>query len=112
MHRPAHNYITWRTFSTYRRVRTHAVTSLAAFQSHWWFIAIARIAGNAVSACSIMSGIVDHQLPRTRQRVKIIQRHARSSRFLAPAVLLIVATTVLTAQSPQDAAPMQDPGTP
>lgn len=41
-----------------------------------------------------------------------MQRHARSSRFLAPAVLLIVATTVLTAQSPQDAAPMQDPGTP
>src|ERR1022692_2211741 len=41
-----------------------------------------------------------------------MQRHARSSRFLAPAVLLIVATTVLTAQSPQDAGPMQDPGTP
>ena len=39
-------------------------------------------------------------------------RHARSSRFLAPAALLMAAASVLTAQTGPEAAPMQDTGTP
>jgi hypothetical protein len=42
----------------------------------------------------------------------MMPRHARSSKFLAPAALLMAAASVLTAQSTQDAAPMQDSGTP
>ena len=39
-------------------------------------------------------------------------RHPRYSKLLAPAALLMMAASVLSAQSTQDAAPLQDPGTP
>ena len=41
-----------------------------------------------------------------------MRRHARSSRILAPAALLVAAISVLSAQTTQEAAPMQDQGTP